>query len=81
MRVKVFDVQSPSALFERGGPLEGFDRASIKPADITSDRARRLREALGVEDDAGCVLGRLPNSAWAMLLYDNLHRIAVEVDE
>jgi hypothetical protein len=41
--VKVFDVQSPSALFERGGPLEGFDRASIKPADITSDRARRLR--------------------------------------
>ena len=80
MQVKVWNVDRPSALFERGGPLEGFDRSSVTLKDVGSDRARRLREALGAaEYQPQFVLGRLPDGRWVMLDFGvNARAFAVE---
>lgn len=81
MRVKVHnDVARPSRLFEPGGPLYGFDRSNITTADITSNRARRLRQALGADQDhPGFILGKLPSGRYAVLdLSVNVHVYACE---
>jgi len=80
MAIKVYEARSGQTdqLFEPGGKLFGFSRSRLTPAEITSERARALYEALGRDIDVA--LGKLPDGRLVALDYlvSGPYRFALE---
>ena len=80
--VRVFTVAAGDVdrLFEEGGELFGFSRSWLTPAQIQSERAQALRDALGQDRDVA--LGVLPDGRLVALDYlvSGPYRFAVEED-
>lgn len=61
-------IVDPAGLFERGGPLFGFDRGRVSRQARHTRRAQRLYQALGVRgDNEYYTLGCLPDGRWALV--------------
>jgi hypothetical protein len=77
-RFRIYKRYTPSADYEEGGELFGFNPDG--DVDYSSDRARALYEHLGVSRDSEYVLGSLPDGRWALVGLDlEGHRFVVEL--